>query len=109
MPDENNKEYKNLVDLFAGVHQKVHYLGTDYMLIREDKFQNFIDFIMYLDVKFDILERQIKNHRHGDGGDAWPVPTEESLKCRDSTFREMTDEEKVMTTIKKKANEEKLK
>lgn len=50
MPDENNKEYKNLVDLFAGVHQKIHYLGTDYMVIREDKFQNFIDFIMYLDV-----------------------------------------------------------
>jgi len=96
MPDENNKEYKNLVELFHGVFQEIHYNDTRYMVIRKKKFQNFIDFIHYLDVKFDILERQIKNHRHGEEkyGETWPVPTEESLKCRDSTFREMTDDEK---------------
>lgn len=99
MPDENNKEYKNLRELFEGVFDKIHYIDTKYMVIRADKFQNFIDFITYLDVKFDILERQIKNHRHGlnraiEGVlDVYPVPTEESLKCKDSTFRELTDDE----------------
>ncbi len=56
MPDENNKEYKNLRELFEGVFDKIHYIDAKYMVIRADKFQNFIDFITYLDIKIKQLE-----------------------------------------------------